>query len=154
MISCELTEEMARSLCTWRYPWRYNGAPLLPPWEQIMEKGGALVDPARRSLEYTAYRSDGIFIGITKLTLHEAYVTLGIAVHPDWCGKGYGAKMLAYALCLAGERHPGLPVVLEVTPDNERAIRLYRRTGFVTAGEREDPQLGPLLIMRYDKACG
>ena len=52
---------------------------------------------------------------------------LGIA--PGWRGRGLGEALLLQAL--HGFRHAGLGrAILEVTAQNDSAIRLYRRVGF------------------------
>jgi hypothetical protein len=54
-----------------------------------------------------------------------------IGITPPHRGRGLGTCLLLQAL--AGFRQAGLPrVYLEVTADNEGAIRLYRRLGFAT----------------------
>lgn len=56
--------------------------------------------------------------------------TLGMGVHPDYRGQGIGARLLA--ACLDKAFAKGVTrVELQARADNERAIRLYERAGFV-----------------------
>ena len=61
-------------------------------------------------------------------------MTLGLAVHRDWQGKGVGRALLT-ALCdLADNWLNVFRLELDVYTDNERAIALYRRFGFEVEG--------------------
>lgn len=61
---------------------------------------------------------------------------LGIAVHDDFAGRGVGRALMAKLIDL-GEQWLGLVrLELEVFADNERAIRLYQRLGFVEEGRK------------------
>jgi putative acetyltransferase len=59
---------------------------------------------------------------------------IGMAVHDDYQGRGVGTALLSGLIELA-ERWLGL-IRLELTvyTDNERAIALYKRLGFVVEG--------------------
>jgi len=77
---------------------------------------------------------------------------LGIAVHPDWRGKGVGHALLEYVL----ERCRGTfeIVELKVVTINSTAIRLYQRHGFTECGrlprsfKRGDRYLDELVMSR------
>ncbi len=61
-------------------------------------------------------------------------MSLGIHVHPDWQGRGVGARLMA-ALCDYADHWMGLlRLELNVYTDNLRAQALYRRFGFVDEG--------------------
>jgi putative acetyltransferase len=61
---------------------------------------------------------------------------LGLVVHDDFQGRGVGTALLTAAVELA-ERWLGLHrLELEVFPDNEPALRLYRRFGFEVEGTK------------------
>ena len=59
---------------------------------------------------------------------------LGMAVHDGFQGRGVGTALLAAALDLADNWLGLHRIELHVNPDNERAIRLYERFGFVVEG--------------------
>jgi putative acetyltransferase len=55
---------------------------------------------------------------------------LGMGVHPDYRGRGLGTRLLQACIAKAWSR--GLTrIELEARADNQRAIRLYARLGFV-----------------------
>ncbi|MEE3848889.1 ribosomal protein S18-alanine N-acetyltransferase [Gordonia sp. LSe1-13] len=59
-----------------------------------------------------------------------------IAVAPTHRGRGYGRALLAAMLAVADDC--GAPVYLEVRTDNDTAIELYERHGFVRSGVRRN----------------
>ena len=67
----------------------------------------------------------------------------GLFTHPDHQGRGHGKALVEVA------RRSFDPLSVEVFKANERALRFYRRCGFVDHERREDPDSGlPLLILR------
>jgi hypothetical protein len=59
--------------------------------------------------------------------------TLGMAIEASWRGQGLGSALMAYAMRWA--RQVGIEkVTLEVYPDNDGAIALYRKFGFREEG--------------------
>lgn len=65
-----------------------------------------------------------------------------VMILPEYRGRGYANIMLKLALDKCKQR----PVRLYVSKENEVAINLYKRNGFITECETEND-----LIMRYDK---
>ncbi len=73
-----------------------------------------------------------------------------VIVHPDARGQGIGASLLRAGLewaAAVGARR----MLLEVRPDNEPAIAMYRRLGFQPVSQRRDyygPGLDALVMLR------
>ena len=59
---------------------------------------------------------------------------IGMAVSDDWQGKGVGTALMQAAIDLADKWLNLTRLELEVFTDNEPAIRLYKKTGFVIEG--------------------
>lgn len=57
----------------------------------------------------------------------------GIVVHDDYQGQGIGKELTGFMLEIAC-RHGLTKVTLEVFPENERAIHVYERCGFIREG--------------------
>jgi putative acetyltransferase len=60
--------------------------------------------------------------------------TIGMGVHDAFAGRGIGQALMEAALDLADNWLSLVRVELTVFADNDRAIRLYERCGFVTEG--------------------
>jgi L-phenylalanine/L-methionine N-acetyltransferase len=60
--------------------------------------------------------------------------TIGMAVADEWHGRGVGTKLMQAALDLADNWIGLRRLELEVFADNEPAIRLYEKFGFVREG--------------------
>jgi ribosomal protein S18 acetylase RimI-like enzyme len=63
---------------------------------------------------------------------------MSLAVDPARRGEGIGAKLLA-RVCEEARADGLRAVALDVSSDNERAIRFYRREGFTTVSEARVP---------------
>jgi len=59
---------------------------------------------------------------------------IGMAIRDDWQGKGAGTALMQAAIDLADKWLNLSRLELEVYTDNEPAIRLYKKFGFVTEG--------------------
>jgi putative acetyltransferase len=59
---------------------------------------------------------------------------IGMAVHDDWQGKGAGTALMQAAIDLSDKWLNLSRLELEVYTDNEPAIRLYKKFGFIIEG--------------------
>jgi L-phenylalanine/L-methionine N-acetyltransferase len=59
---------------------------------------------------------------------------IGIGVRDDWQGKGVGKRLMETIIDLADNWLGALRLELNVYTDNDRAIALYRKFGFVEEG--------------------
>src|SRR5512145_1131417 len=59
---------------------------------------------------------------------------IGMAVRDDWQGKGVGTALMQAAVDLADKWLNLFRLELEVYTDNEPAIRLYKKFGFIAEG--------------------
>lgn len=69
--------------------------------------------------------------------LHRVHLGMGVA--PEFQGMGVGRRLLHALLDEARSQFDARRIELEVYPDNERALRLYRQAGFVDEGVRRAP---------------
>lgn len=74
-------------------------------------------------------------ISLHRFTGRQRHVAgLGMFVHPAFHGRGIGTRLMEAALDAAGREWQVARVELQVYPDNEPALRLYRRFGFREEG--------------------
>ena len=84
---------------------------------------------------------DGRVVGYGNISVrdgkrrHSAW--LGIAVHDEFAGRGAGQLLMKALLELADQWIGLIRVDLEANADNERAIAMYRRFGFVEEGRQK-----------------
>lgn len=72
------------------------------------------------------------------LNLRRAHVrSLGIAIAPEWQGRGVGRRLLARLLDWADNWGGVLRIELHAHADNEKAMALYRSLGFVEEGRHK-----------------
>jgi L-phenylalanine/L-methionine N-acetyltransferase len=84
------------------------------------------------------FENEGRPVGMFKLfalthrTSHIGYLG-GVAVHPDFAGKGFGGLMLKEILAF-GKARGFLRIELSTATINHKAIRLYEKMGFQREG--------------------
>lgn len=128
-----ITEQEAQTVCGWHYEGDYSCYDL-PPYEEMKAKNMSFCNPDRAG-NFRTYYDGELLVGFTNLAEEEREVFLGIGVHPDLCGKGYGTAIIKEACRISAERYPQKTVYLEVRTWNKRAIRCYEKAGFVIDGE-------------------
>jgi putative acetyltransferase len=91
-----------------------------------------------KDLLYIYYTADNPAVGMYKLvpnTYRSAHIVYlgGVAIHPLFAGKGFGQQMMRaiieYAISIGFLR-----VELSVAVNNEKAITVYEKAGFVKEG--------------------
>jgi ribosomal-protein-alanine N-acetyltransferase len=107
----------------------------VPAWDANAIRG-LLEHPAATSLVAVAGSPKAV-IGfvIGQLAADEAEI-LSIGVAPNWQRAGVASGLLQ-GLSRAARRGDAKRIFLEVAEDNEAALRLYRKLGFVETGRRK-----------------
>lgn len=83
------------------------------------------------------WEEDGALAGFVSLRLAAGFCEiLNVAVHPTWCRKGIGSRLLAHALADVRARG-GEKATLEVNAQNAAAVALYAKAGFQKLGVRK-----------------
>jgi ribosomal protein S18 acetylase RimI-like enzyme len=125
-----------RALALWLPPRRMKGA------FNAMVQSGLVLAPFRMGLKAT-WRVLLLLRSLHKL--HSSLMSgdhwylLGLGVHPQHQGRGWGSDLLRHGL--ARTRSANMPCYLETT--NRRNISYYERNGFSLVGERPIAGGGP-----------
>ena len=128
-----MTAEDKRAVCAWRYPGEYAVYDL-PDYDEMCRMNASFV-AAEREKNFVSFLEGDELIGFVNLLEEPEEVFVGIGVHPQKCGGGYGQQMLRMACDLSKTQYPGKPLYLEVRTWNARAVRCYEKAGFVIDGE-------------------
>ncbi len=74
-------------------------------------------------------------IGLTRYANRRAHAgSIGMGVHDAYVGKGIGQALIGEVLAIADDWFNLRRIELTVYTDNDAAIRLYEKNGFVTEG--------------------
>lgn len=94
-------------------------------------------DLVERHVKYV-FEADAVPVGMCKLVpmqhrnAHILYLG-GVAIDPVFAGKGYGLNLMQEVIADA-THHGFLRIELSVATENDKAIRLYEKAGFVREG--------------------
>ena len=127
-----LTEQDKKEICSWKYENEYS-IYTLPSYEEIKKLQTGFMN-LEKGNNYRAFLTDDQIVGYINLMEKETEVFIGIGVHPDCCGQGYGKKILDESIIISKELYPDKPLYLEVRTWNKRAIKCYQSAGFIIDG--------------------
>jgi putative acetyltransferase len=119
----------------------YRYGTLRLPFQTVAETRQYLENPAPGAKKLVA-DMDGVIIGdifLGPLQGRRRHVgTIGMGVHDDFVGRGVGSALMKAAIDLADNWLNLHRLELDVFTDNQDAIRLYERYGFVIEGHLRD----------------
>ncbi|WP_085992911.1 GNAT family N-acetyltransferase [Oceanobacillus senegalensis] len=136
LIIKKMTEKYAVDVLCWKYEKPYNFYNNVLTSGAIMElltyKYFVVLDKYNDLIGYfcigrPAQIPDGELNGVYK----EDCIDVGIGMKPRLTGKGKGHIFFSRILRFIQEKHPDKDIRLTVATFNERAIRLYKKLGFV-----------------------
>ena len=108
----------------WRYP---------PPYDFYDDDGAPPNNPERF---YGAYDEDGGVIGFYFFAPRPEGIFYGLGLRPDLTGRGLGLEFVQAGIAFAEREFGPRRLVLDVAEFNERAIRVYERSGFRRTGRK------------------
>ncbi|SER99794.1 GNAT family N-acetyltransferase [Salipaludibacillus aurantiacus] len=135
----EMTLEAAESISKWTYDYPYE----LYSMDGSEEIISALLKEGYYLVSFTEVPYFGYFCLGEEARVPGGYeagiylpnethvIDLGLGIHPEWTGKGYGPAFMASILKWIRSNREVSDVRLVVAAFNERAIRLYKKAGFV-----------------------
>lgn len=120
---------------------RAQGWTMQLPFPSVAEWQDRLDDPPEgfRLLVACVGAADGPIVGNLGLGQESRprrrhVASIGMAVHDDWAGRGVGTALMEQAMALCDDWLQATRVELSVFTDNEAALALYDRFGFVVEG--------------------
>ena len=128
-----ITDSEKQLISAWQYPAPYN-IYNLPEACTMKTAGTGFYNPDKAKNYYTYYINSTL-VAYTNFSLKNDSVTIGIGLHPDFCGKGYGKNILEQACLLCTMLYPGKTLILQVRSWNIRAIKCYEKAGFSFVGQ-------------------
>lgn len=126
----KLTESHAKEICEWKYESPYD-IYNMPNWDVVKEQNWGIANELKRKSEFYSAFINNQLIGFFRLIKKETLVTIGLGLHPNFCGKGLGYKLVEFALKESKMRYGNIPINLEVRDFNQRAIKCYEKVGFI-----------------------
>jgi ribosomal-protein-alanine N-acetyltransferase len=120
----------AEAVAGWRYPEPFS----FYDWTADEDDLAELLDPDRRGEAYFAVEDDeGELVGYFSFKPDGRTLVIGLGLRPDLTGRGLGGAFVAAGLDYGRERFVPERFSLAVATFNERAIKVYERSGFVRA---------------------
>jgi [ribosomal protein S18]-alanine N-acetyltransferase len=123
-----INEADAQVIAAWMYPDEYSFYDFMSDPDDLAE----LLDPIARADEYFAVdNSEGALIGFFQYKRpHGTSIGIGLGLHPDWTGRGFGRRFLEAGLDYGRRSFSPEQYTLSVATFNQRAITVYERAGF------------------------
>lgn len=126
----------AEEITRWRYPKPYNiynFSPNPQTFRELLEGSFYSAWHGGQLIGFFCYGRNARIPHAEQLGLYPAgYTDIGLALHPDWTGKGHGPGFVRAGMEYGRELF-GLPLRLTVAQFNQRAISVYARLGFKTS---------------------
>ena len=124
-----MTQEDAETIADWHYE---------PPYDFYDARAdpgdlALLLDPARRAdRSFSARDETGELLGFFTYARDGDTITVGLGLRPDRTGRGLGHAFVEEGLEFARSRYAPTRFRLSVAEFNERAFKVYERSGFVS----------------------
>ncbi|MCK2157577.1 GNAT family N-acetyltransferase [Exiguobacterium sp. 17-1] len=122
-----LTQRQAEQIA---YDWTYEGDFAFYNMPNDPDDLAEFLDPDQRTEHYYAVMDETQLIGFFVFEPGQNSLELALGMRPDLTGQGNGVAFLESGLAFAIEKYQPHHIELAVATFNERAIRLYAKSGF------------------------
>ena len=124
----KMDQGSAEEIASWHYEGQYAFYDFKADPEDLEE----LLDPGRRGdTMFTARNWAGELVGFLAFNKVERGLDLGLGLRPDLTGRGLGLGFVNAGLEFAKSQFSPKVIQLRVAAFNERAIKVYKRVGFI-----------------------
>ncbi|MBX0356873.1 GNAT family N-acetyltransferase [Halobacillus sp. Nhm2S1] len=131
-----ITLEGLKQIDSWNYEGFVEKVEMAPYFESLNQTG-KLQGPGGCE-GYAAFR-EGEVVGLFEYNVNGRIMEIGLALRPDWIGKGIGATYVKQGIAF-GFRHYDEEINeirLEVDERNKAAIRVYEKIGFKRVSQKD-----------------
>ena len=122
-----LTQRQAEQIA---YEWQYDGPFAFYDMPNDEDDLVEFLNPDERTEHYFAVLNGEELIGYYVFEPNADVVDVGLGMRPDLTGQGNGTAFLEAGLAFIMDRYAPKQIELAVATFNERAIRLYTKSGF------------------------
>ncbi|MGE6752919.1 GNAT family N-acetyltransferase [Rossellomorea sp. NPDC071047] len=127
-----ITQEQAEHIA---YNWKYDGEFAFYDLTADEEDLAEFIDGEQRGNSTYAVLHHGEMIGFyTFNVLNESTIDIGLGMHPNLTGKGKGEAFTKAGVDFSITRYAPENLTLSVAAFNNRAIKVYKKVGFVPIG--------------------
>lgn len=126
----EFTEEDAIKVCNWKYEYPYD-VYNFPSWEIVKNQSWAMAEDEKRKRQFHSVYEGDELAGYFRLVDYKEYSLLGLGLKPEACGMGNGLEFMKLILEYVSFKNEKHSILLEVREFNKRAIRCYKKAGFL-----------------------
>lgn len=132
-----MNEELAKAILGWKYeqPYDFYNNELTAEALQEMLDGSyhSLVDEQNTLIGFFCTGANAqVPIGHRFGAYTEDFIDMGVGMHPNLVGKGNGFDFCKQVISFIRAESKDTPIRLTVATFNERAIRLYKKLGFIS----------------------
>ncbi|KOP28965.1 hypothetical protein ADM98_08565 [Exiguobacterium sp. BMC-KP] len=122
-----LTQRQAEQIA---YEWQYDGPFAFYDMPNDEDDLAEFLNPEERTEHYFAVLNKEELIGYYVFEPNAEVVDVGLGMRPDLTGQGNGMAFLDAGLAFVMDHYAPKQIELAVATFNERAIRLYTKSGF------------------------
>lgn len=122
-----LTQSQAEEIA---YEWTYEGDFAFYDMPNDQDDLAEFLDPDQRTEHYYAVMDETQLIGFFVFEPGQNSLELALGMRPDLTGQGNGPAFLKSGLAFSIQKYQPCYIELAVATFNERAIRLYAKSGF------------------------
>lgn len=122
--------------------WKYDGEYAFYDMTADPEDYEEITDPEKRGGRYFSVFTGDELTGFFCVERQGADVEIGLGLRPDLTGQGRGGAFLAELLSFVAENYSYENIRINVASFNQRAVKVYRRAGFMKTGTARVPANG------------
>ncbi|TFB22933.1 N-acetyltransferase [Filobacillus milosensis] len=122
----EMTQDQADEIA---FNWHYDGDYSFYDMEADEEDLNEFINPYERKNYYAVIQNDDL-IGFFSFNKQGEFIDIGLGMRPDLTGSGNGLEFLQAGMDFAKSTFNSSKFSLSVATFNQRAIKVYEKTGF------------------------